>query len=200
MMVSPTAANPSSTHRWGYMVGGGLLALSLVMALVSFLDVVMTSARGLHKFSVPGVEILNIKKPGVYVGVAAPEKAQAASLQDLSRLQFSLTDTATQAQVSLMGFPAARTISVAGRAGAPLFQTEIESAGEYMLMSAYPDEGPGPTVEAYLVHESMNETRAGLVIGLLLFLVFAGAGVTVLVKTYRGAKALKAPVPAPKKK
>jgi hypothetical protein len=195
----PTPAPVSSSYlRWGYVLGVGSCALGLAILLAAGATSLRSALRGVRKADLPGRTALTLNRPGLYLGLYRHLGEDPAPLRELSQLEILLTDEGG-VPVPLTRTPGAAA-RVGGQAALVLFHAEVPSSGRYRLSSAYPSGVPGPSVEAWLVHESLPETRSELAAGAVVCLVLSVFGVFVLVRTRRLAKASAPAPPLPPRK
>jgi hypothetical protein len=179
---------------WGYAGGGALCFAGLLVLSVALGQVLRSATRGIVRANFPGTKTLELRKPGLYLGVVPLEGdvSQAASLR------VSLSELDTAAFVPLQQTPGARVAMAGGKPGLVLFQAEVPSAGRYMLNAAYPSGTSGPTMNAFLLHESIGHNRADIAAGVIVCLVLAGAGLYVILRTRRAAVPLSSVFPGKK--
>jgi hypothetical protein len=180
---APLGAKPSSSP-WGYVLGGGLCAIGLILLSVALGTALKSATRGVLTFTAPGAHELDLKKEGLYVGVYPQKGEGPVPTQELDALDFFMTDKETGQYVPIQRAPEGSVFRQGGQSGAVLFQIDAPRAGKY-IFNATSGDGKAKTRELLLVHESLQQNRADVAAGAVLFLALSLAGVIVLVKTYR---------------
>jgi hypothetical protein len=201
-MTSNPPAPESSFMKWNFILGWALMGVGMLVFFIALGSVVWNTTKGIDRIALPGARVLTLKKPGIYVSVYQHKAGQGIPAQDLARMEIMLSESASGNPVPLARIPGAQVFSMAGQAGTLLFQTEIAEPGEYFLSANYPAGAPGPSIETLLIHESIQNNRADLTVGIIVCLVLVGFGIYVLIKTSNVAKAaqMQAVRPPEKKK
>lgn len=169
---------------WGYVLGGGLCLVALVVLSVALGNALRSATRGVHMFQAPGIQELELKNGGVYVGVYPHKGEGAVPVAELAALDFSVVDGKTGAPLPLERSPEGAVYHQAGQTGAVLFQFEAARPGKYVLRAFSAADAAAPR-QMMLVHESLQQNRSDIAAGAIFFLVLAGFGIYVLIKTYK---------------
>lgn len=184
---------------WSYILGWGCVALGVLLLLAAVGQVAWSTYRGVQRVQAPGRTTLELKKEGLYVGFHQHRGDGAPPVEDLERLGFAMFDAQTFLPVMLNKLPVARARM--GANGFALFNADIVDPGSYILESFFAENSTGTPVEVFVAHESLQANRADLAVGLIVFLVLAGFGGWVIVRTARRARELpgwKPPAPPPR--
>ena len=184
---SSTAAPVSAGKKWGYWSGGGLCALGLILLAIALGQAMRAATRGLVKARFPGVQQVNLAREGLYLGVFPTTGNKPVAAEDLERMSVSLKDENTGFTMPVEKAPAAMVV-MGGKRGVVLFQTEISTPGRFTLEGSYAGGPAGPSLDLFLIHESLGSSRADVVVGGFLFLFLEASGIVVLWKTFRGPK------------
>jgi hypothetical protein len=176
---------------WGYTAGGILCLTGLIILSVALGQALRTTLRGFLPISLPGANALTLKKAGLYIGVYQHTGTTAIPVRELSEMKISVSDTETGSFLPLQRGLGAQVFMAGGKSGAVLFQFEAPASGKYLLDAAYPS-GTGPAVSAFLIHESLQNNRSDIAVGIILCVVFAGFGIYTLVRTRKLARRLEA--------
>jgi hypothetical protein len=180
------AAPPPAAFPWGYIFGGGLCLVGLIVLSVALGTALRSATRGVHMLRAPGVHELELRNAGVYVGLYPHKGEGDLPLLELGALEFGLSDAATGERLPVQKAPGGAVFRQGGQSGVVLFQFETPSRGKYLLTAAAPA-GDVPARELLLVHESLQQNRSDIAAGAIFFLVLTGFGVYVLIKTYKEA-------------
>lgn len=198
----PQAAAPrfyQDWRFWGYGAGAALCLLGLVLLSVAFGQVLRTTTRGVSRLEAPGIAVLALKNPGLYVGFYQHKGKDPVPLQELAALEIAVRSE-DGASLPVERGAGAQAFAAAGQRGAILFQFQALTAGRYEVTAASPLPEAAKR-EILVIHESLNSNRADIFAGIVLCLVLGGFGVYILLRTHRAAqRAAEASAAPPHKK
>lgn len=187
MKPSPSDFNRKAIIA-GYWAGGFFCVLSLFSLSLGLAPLVGNLKKNLVTAELPGISPLDLKAPGMYVGVGMGQGLSREDLQKVADIEYSLSDADGNPVQQFLKIPRAQSLSDKQESRFPLFQFEAPEKGKYYLNSSYPYGMDGPKVQAAILHTDLSYVRVELFAGILLFVIFAMLGGYLIRKSYKAGK------------
>ncbi|OGR83643.1 MAG: hypothetical protein A2636_04570 [Elusimicrobia bacterium RIFCSPHIGHO2_01_FULL_64_10] len=170
---------------WGYWTGGAFCLLGLLALSVGLVPLAASFFNRPAAFEVPGQTSLDLRLPGTYVAVHNPAGVEPADLKKLSSISYYLSDAEEKEYFKVAKFPPRSYYSDSAGTQEPIFEFIVDKKGRYILSADYPIGVEGPKAAVVLFHADASYVRTELVVGLIVFLLFAGLGGAFIWKSYR---------------
>ncbi|MBI4396019.1 MAG: hypothetical protein HY548_02915 [Elusimicrobia bacterium] len=177
--------NPSM-KMWGYLSGGALIVLGLIVLSIALGLALRTSSRGIRRMAFPGPLKVNMRMAGVYIGLFQAAGKDPLPVNGLAQISFGMFDE-NGGPVLLERSPAPQMIKLGTKTGVVLFQCEVPAPGPYSFRTGLAGDFPAPRGEILLIHESVGHNRADMAAGVMFCLFLAGFGIYILLRTNRKA-------------
>lgn len=174
----------------GYSLAGLSLTLALLSLILGIWPLVAAMQDRIKTIQIPGTNALEFRTSGLYTGIyVSQDEFLPDGIDRLNEVEYYLTDAQDTELFPLQKVPGNQEMATDGQKQIPLFQFAITTPGKYTLRANYPYDMDGPQFAIYLLNVDLRYTRAELIIGIALTLLFIIAAIVIFIKTRRAIQA-----------
>ena len=185
-MISKTVLSAQIKEcTWGYWVGWILVATSLLAAGLGVYSLARASKEKIKMVSAPGESELNLKMPGVYMGILSVSGNSTDEIKRGQELEYLMVDAQTQEPLTIDKIPPAAYASAQLQKQVPLFQVAVPKAGQYVLSTNYPYYLDGPHLNVLLLNTDMGYVVREVIVSAIVSLIFLFLSCWLFIRTHR---------------